>query len=331
MLRRILPIAVALSAAVLAGCRVDPYAEVREREWRRLEDEIYYRDSMIADLEDQLDSCRRENDALRRRRGTAGGPSELLPTPKGDANGVQDDVSPDEMQDFEPPKTELGDESPPPLGRVPPPRRTNVLLTAKNEPGTTATVPRPLPSAALDPNAASSVLCGPAASLKLNRRITGGADTDGRFGDEGIFALVEARDAAGRLVSDPGAMTLVLHDPLASGDRGVVARWDFTAHEVASRFRAGPFGSGVHFDLPWPNRPPSRSQLRLEVRLTTADGKTLATTHKFSVDLANAPRATAASDRPDDAASTPAKAAAADDNLPPWRPSRDPPSTSSPR
>lgn len=308
MVRRIVSIAVALCAAVFAGCRADPYAEVREREWRRLEDEIYCRDETIAELEAELDSCRRENDALRRRGATAGDPGELLPAPRGDANGG-DEAGPEEMRNFEPPKTELGDESPPPLGRTSPPRRTNVLLAAGDEPAS--------PSAP----ATASVDRGPATSLKFNRRITGGNDTDGRFGDEGIFALVEARDANGQLVTEPGAMTLVLHDPLASGNRGVVAQWDFTAHEVAARFRAGAFGSGTHFELPWPNRPPPRTHLRLEARLSTADGRTLSTTHRFSVDLARSPPLEETDDRSAGSAGS-RPTAASDDRLPPWRPTR---------
>jgi hypothetical protein len=313
MSRQQATIAVAVCCvALVAGCRVDPYMEVREREWRRLEDEIYYRESVIADLESQLDSCRRENDALRGRGGSSSSTverTEPLPVPSGGENDV---VPPEELKDFTPPKTDLGTEGPPPLGQVPPPRRRPNLLPVSHESANNVETSSATP--------ATAATCGPPVTLALNRRITGGNDTDGCIGDEGILAVVEARDAAGQLVPAPGAMTLLLHDPMASGDRGVIAEWNFTAHEVAERFRTGPFGAGVNFDLPWPNRPPQRSLLRLEVRCLTPDGKKLATNRKISVDLPGAPSATsdaARSATPD--CSPPASASA----LPPWRPTRE--------
>lgn len=298
-------IVVAVCVAVVAGCRVDPYAEVREREWRRLEEEIYHRESIIAELEAELDSCRRENDALRRRGGVSSEPRELLPTPP---RGADDEVPPEDIRDFQPPKTELGEEGPPPLGRARPPRRLLPLVPAKHEalaaPANTEVSSSPNVVPTTDGVATPlDATCGPAVSLAINRRLTGGDNTDGCFGDEGIMAVVEARDAAGKLVGDPGAMTLALYDPRASGDRSVVAQWDFSAAETAARFREGAFGSGVHFELPWPNRPPRRSTLRLEVRLTTTEGKTLSATHKFSVDLIDA--------------------TAADEAKTPWRPTRE--------
>jgi hypothetical protein len=147
--------------------------------------------------------------------------------------------------------------------------------------------------------------------------LTGGNDVDHRFGDEGIMAVVDARDVGGQLVANPGAMTLTLYDPLAVGDTGVVAQWDFTAAEVAQRFRDGFMGSGIHFELPWPNRPPRRSALRLEVRCESASGKVLVASHKFSVDLCLPANAAT------DMAKLPSHASAAGAAaLPAWKPVR---------
>lgn len=306
-------VAAAVIAAALSGCRVDPYQEVREREWRRLEDEIYCRDDMIAELEAQLDSCRRENDALKRRGGGTASSAADEPLPLPNVSVPDDDVPPEELKDFAPPKTDLGTEAPPPLGQRTPSRRRRPIVLATNT-GTEN------PSAAGDvPLVTSDALGGPAVTIKFNRRITGGNDTDGRFGDEGILAVVEARDAAGELVSDPGAMTLTLYDPGQSGGGGAVAQWNFTAAEVAERFRSGPFGSGVNFELPWPNRPPQRSQLRLEVRCEAASGNTLTANHKFAIDVptavAKTPVTKAATKGTPVVEQTPA-------SLPPWQPTR---------
>ena len=320
MLRNAFIVAVAVLAS---GCRSDPYAEVREREWRRLEDEIYYREDIIADLEAQLESCRRENDALRRRNGTSEA-SEPLPLPQYD---TPPDVPPEMIDDFRPPKTELGTEGPPPLGRTAPRQPRPIRLAggvALSSTGTAA-APAKLPAADV---AAVADGNSPVVSLKLSRRLTGGNDADGRLGDEGILAVVEARDAEGRLVASPGAMSLALYDPLASGDRGIVARWDFTTDEVAARFRDGPFGSGIHFELPWPNRPPRRPQVRLAVTCRTPEGKSLSATHKFTVDLPRERAQHAEASLPTSHAERPTAGSAGDDgegvgrSLPPWRPTR---------
>jgi hypothetical protein len=312
-------VAAAVIAAALSGCRVDPYQEVREREWRRLEDEIYCRDDMIAELEAQLDSCRRENDALKRRGGGSSSSSADEPLPLPNVTVPDDDVPPEELKDFAPPKTDLGTEAPPPLGqRTPSRRRRPIVLTSNTNTAISE-------AAGHAPPATGDTVCGPAVSLKFNRRITGGNNTDGRFGDEGILAVVEARDAAGELVSDPGAMTLTVYDPGQSGGGGVVARWDFAAAEVAARFRSGPFGTGVNFELPWPNQPPRRSQLRLEARCDAANGKTLVANHKFAIDVptvsAKSATAKSAPAKSEATTSTPVveQTSAA---LPPWQPTR---------
>lgn len=311
--RNTIVVTAAVIAAALSGCRVDPYQEVREREWRRLEDEIYCRDDMIAELEAQLDSCRRENDALKRRGGesTSSAADEPLPVPN--VSVPDDDVPPEELKDFAPPKTDLGTEAPPPLGQRTPNRGRRPILLATNTGAATSDVPGDLPPTTGD------TVCGPAVSLKFNRRITGGNNTDGRFGDEGILAVVEARDAAGELVSDPGAMTLTVYDPGQSGGGGIVARWDFTAAEVAARFRSGPFGTGVNFELPWPNQPPQRSQLRLEARCDAANGKKLVANHKFAIDVPAATAKMAAAKTPTHGTPVHEQSPA---SLPPWQPTR---------
>jgi hypothetical protein len=315
MLRSLLTLVLVTFAA---GCRSDPYAEVREREWRRLEDEIYYREGIISDLEAQLESCRRENDVLRRRGGTSES-SEPLPLPRNDATpDVPPDVPPEMLEDFQPPKTNLGTEAPPPLGRATPQRLRPVRLAGGVVPPAAASPSRQV-SAGATPVAGSR---SPAVSLEFNRRLTGGNDTDRGLGDEGILAVVEARDAAGDLVASPGPMSLALYDPLASGDHSVVARWNFTADEVAARFRDGPFGSGVHFELPWPNRPPRRPRLRVEVKCPTAGGTELAATHKFTVALPRTANMDAPAVGTSEFDSGSDAASGADDELPPWRPTR---------
>ena len=119
----------------------------------------------------------------------------------------------------------------------------------------------------------AAVGTGKATQLVINKRLTGGLDRDGRNGDEGILVVVEPRDAQGRLVKAPGALSVVVMDPAQEGEAGRVARWDFAAHEVHSHFHSTVFGRGLQFELPWPGEPPKNSALRLFVRFITEDGQ----------------------------------------------------------
>lgn len=121
--------------------------------------------------------------------------------------------------------------------------------------------------------------------ITLNRMMTGGHNTDGRLGDEGVIVVVEPRNAAGQVVAARGKVSLVLLDPTEKGPHARVARWDFAAGETAARFREGVFGKGLKFDLPWPNRPPLHQDLKLYVRLETEDGRTLEVDGPVRVEL----------------------------------------------
>ncbi|MBA4018099.1 MAG: hypothetical protein C0483_13080 [Pirellula sp.] len=112
------------------------------------------------------------------------------------------------------------------------------------------------------------------ASIGLHRS-TGGWNVDGTPGDEGVFILLEPRNARGQVVPTIGDVSLVLIDPAIIGEGGRYARWDFTAQDAAATYRPAVAGgsAGLHFELAWPDGPPTHSRLKLFVRFTTQDGK----------------------------------------------------------
>jgi hypothetical protein len=106
-------------------------------------------------------------------------------------------------------------------------------------------------------------------------------------GDDGVLVVVEMRNARGEATAARAAASLVLIDPEVPGEGGRYARWDLTADDVAALFRpAGDGGeAGTYFELPWPDRPPTHSRLKLFVRLTTDDGRQLQTERDVVVEL----------------------------------------------
>jgi hypothetical protein len=64
-----------------------------------------------------------------------------------------------------------------------------------------------------------------------------------------------------------------------------VARWDFTAEEVARRCRQPPHAEGIRLEMVWPGPPPVHDRLHLFVRYVTGDGRKLQTDRPIAVDV----------------------------------------------
>lgn len=133
--------------------------------------------------------------------------------------------------------------------------------------------------------------------LRINPRFSGGTNTDGLPGDEGVMLVLEVHDAAGRLVDEPGPVEIEVIDLGARGDDAIVAQWSFTASETARLFRNSRLGSGYYFELPWPGEPPLRENLKFRVRYESPDERQLQADHKFQTEvlprIAHRPRRTA--------------------------------------
>ncbi len=113
--------------------------------------------------------------------------------------------------------------------------------------------------------------------IELNPTLTGGIDFDGKSGDDGIVIVLEPRNADNEFVPLAGPITVVLLDYAKrnEGATALIARWDVDAPTVYKSIVNDEYGRGIQLRLPWPDRPPENSKLRLDVRYTTADGRQL--------------------------------------------------------
>jgi len=99
-----------------------------------------------------------------------------------------------------------------------------------------------------------------------------GYNSDGNAGDDGIFFMVEPRNAAGQLVPAVAPMTIALIDPQAEGEAQRIGLWDLTAEEIAATQQEDLVsGQGITLRLPWQGEPPSRRQFVLFVRYGSVD------------------------------------------------------------
>ena len=288
----------------MAGCRTPPGIALLEQENRDLEDRVYE----LADLADQY---RRENEDLRQRLGTEDGgqgsiglglPRELTQPASGsreaDVSGISIDLEPPDVQ--VPPAGASGKELLKRLREEDVPESPDMLPAGPNPPneapkwdgsadaGGTPQDLRVAPEEAIrfaasgTPAAADS---SQVAAITLHEQRTGGHNLDGRAGDEGISVQIEPRDSAGQLVPAAAPVAVVVLDPSLSGEAARVARWDFTAEEVAQRCGRPPSAEGIRLEMVWPGAPPVHDRLHLFVRYVTDDGRNLQADRAIAIDL----------------------------------------------
>jgi hypothetical protein len=127
------------------------------------------------------------------------------------------------------------------------------------------------------------------AKIVLNRRLTGGYNADRRLGDEGVIVVIEPRNDRDRLLKREGDISIVIIDPALSGEAARIARWDFTAAEIAPWCAKSPRGEGIQLNLRWPASPPEHERLVIFVRYTTAEGDRYEASQSILIDLARSP------------------------------------------
>ncbi len=290
-------VAAVLLALAATGCRSNISQELLEQELRMQEDKIYELQGQVEEYEAQLDSCRRENHTLLKEGGAVTSPR-LNSRRKGHAP-AEDGLALPEVEVpgglappydgpplISPPDPEVPEgEKAPEEGDLLPPK---VLLPNSGAaPGERMQLPDfELPGEEEAPDGDRTAAGDDVERITLNRKLTGGHNTDGQPGDDGLMVVVEPLDSSGELLELPGDVSVVVLDPAQEGDAARVARWDFTAEEAAKHLKRTPMGDGLHFDLRWPHGAPVNRELNLYVRYTTPEGKKLQVEKKVEIALA---------------------------------------------
>jgi hypothetical protein len=151
--------------------------------------------------------------------------------------------------------------------------------------------PRPAPSQSLlapmeviRPNASSAHVT----HITLVRLLTGGYHaTTKPDGDDGITVMIEPRDKKANIIDAPADVTVAVLDEAlrAQGDAARVAKWDFTAKEIAGRFRRASVGRGIYLELPWTGKPPVHKNVLVYVEYHTSDHRKLTADQEIEVHL----------------------------------------------
>lgn len=111
-------------------------------------------------------------------------------------------------------------------------------------------------------------------TVRIVPEATGPYNLDGQPGNEGITVGIVPLDGQGRFVPAAAPISMVVIDPAISDESARVARWDFTAEQIAALTETIPHGEPLRMALVWP-KPPQHNRLHLFVRYITADGRKL--------------------------------------------------------
>ncbi len=294
---------VLLCCVLPAGCRTNQHIAALQHDNRLKEDEIYRLRWQLEDCQEDLDrhtQTQRSDTAPARaappgrtildRLGAPATPVESAPSEL--SVEIGEPILPEDFQEprdvqkpldgpvlpFPEPADEVPSPSLPtveePESEDEAPRKSPPPPKANDAPSKTARAPSAEGGTAAPRSAKDS---RQVAQLRIDASATGGYNHDGQPGDDGLEVVIQLLDEGGRPIRAPAEVNLVLLDPNPSlqGDAAHVARWDFTADEVAGAIRAAAGDAGIPLKLVWRNKVPQNEHLHLFVRYTTADGRRL--------------------------------------------------------
>ncbi len=124
-----------------------------------------------------------------------------------------------------------------------------------------------------------------AQQIRILPSLTGGYNWDGQPGDEGITLAVHPVDEQGQTVPAAAPISIVIIDPAIGDESARVARWDFSAEQIADWSQQLPEGQPLRIPLFWPKQPPQHNRLHVFVRYITADGRKLQADMPILVDV----------------------------------------------
>ena len=307
---------------VIAGCQSapDPSIELLESELRWYEDQLYLMDRQLGQCCQQLESVRRYNQALQSELATAQAPDtsdDMTTGPRSGGNsilgifnrrsrqrnaaGTEDSQteSPEPDQNILLPDISRGSESADtPDDGIPDASLGPDATDSGTENGSTdesfdeeesdftleeigvgATTARPIEQfAATSDHAVAQVVFHP--------QLTGGHNSDGQPGDDGLYLVLEPRSQQGQYVPYPAELTIEVFEARTAqrSPMNRVARWDFDTSDTAAAMKKSLLGKGIHLQLAWPAGPPSTTDLVLVAKYILPDGTRLRTERSIRID-----------------------------------------------
>ena len=97
-------------------------------------------------------------------------------------------------------------------------------------------------------------------------RWSGGYDSDGELGDEGVKIYLSCKDDEGTTLKAAGAVSVRLVNVMAETDEEfLIGEFEWTVDELAKRWSSGMVGTHYSLECPWPDGPPTHREVTMRV------------------------------------------------------------------
>jgi hypothetical protein len=118
-------------------------------------------------------------------------------------------------------------------------------------------------------------------------RYTGGYDSDGQPGHEGIRVYLQPIDQQGSVIKSAGDVDIKVFDLAEPEANNLILQYRYGVDTIAEHWASGFLTYHYSFDCPWPaGQPPRHQELVLRVEFTDyLTGKTFVTEKPVTVDL----------------------------------------------
>ena len=102
-----------------------------------------------------------------------------------------------------------------------------------------------------------------------------GQNIDSKEGDDGLYLVLQPRNASGETIDKPASVTIVAFDPNRPEEQSKIGRWTLTLEEVEAALEPIGISHGFHIPLSWQEAKPLGDVVQVFVRYEMADGRRL--------------------------------------------------------
>ncbi len=106
--------------------------------------------------------------------------------------------------------------------------------------------------------------------------------------NDGLYLVLQPRNAAGQTIDLPASLTVVALDPNRPDNQSKIGRWTFTEEEVDAMLEPIGISHGFHIPLQWQAVKPSGDAVQIHIRYEMNDGRRLINERRIQLHVPSA-------------------------------------------
>lgn len=115
-----------------------------------------------------------------------------------------------------------------------------------------------------------------------------GQNLDSKEGDDGLYLVLQPRNASGESIDKPATLTVVAMDPNRQEGESKIGRWTFTIEEVEATLEPIGISHGFHIPLKWQESKPLGDSVQIFIRYEIPDGRRLVNERRIQLHIPSA-------------------------------------------